>query len=441
MADPAPSSDPKPTLSFSDRLQLIQTLNGLPTPTFEELVFALNPPPGIVPDSNAALGHRVSEFLKWAEGPMGPGLLEVLNLVRPMVGEPALPAVDSTRAQPSKLFIVPFDRNKYFTGRDNILDSLHTVLQREKVTALSGLGGIGKTQTAVEYAYRHQDDYQAVLWIRSETQEEFASELSALAQDLGLTQTQESEQAAVIQAVKRWLSTHQDWLLVLDNADNLNLVRDWLSLKKYGHLLLTTRVSETRPLAERIEIQKLSPEEGAVFLLRRAAFMPAQGQLSEASEENQQQSLRLSQVMDGLPLALDQAGAFILETRSSLEEYHQLYESAAPALLAKRGELAIDHPSVTVTFSLAFERLIQRSAVAADLLRLCAYLAPDGIPEEIFTKGASVFDAELQAVAQNPLQLIDVLTEAGRFSLISRSGQDKTLTMHRLVQAVLKERL
>ncbi|MEO0490165.1 MAG: toll/interleukin-1 receptor domain-containing protein, partial [Cyanobacteria bacterium J06659_2] len=79
MADPAPSSDPKPTLSFSDRLQLIQTLNGLPTPTFEELVFALNPPPGIVPDSNAALGHRVSEFLKWAEGPMGPGLLEVLN--------------------------------------------------------------------------------------------------------------------------------------------------------------------------------------------------------------------------------------------------------------------------------------------------------------------------------------------------------------------------
>jgi tetratricopeptide (TPR) repeat protein len=143
-----------------------------------------------------------------------------------------------------------------------------------------------------------------------------------------------------------------------------------------------------------------------------------------------------------LPLALDQAGAFIEEMMLSLVEYLNLYRQEGAKLLEERGELATDdHPSVTVTFRLAFAKVQERSPVAADLLRVCAFLAPDDIPEEIFTAGASVLAEPLKTEAADALKFVRAVGKAGRFSLIERNSSTQTLNIHRLVQEVLRDEM
>jgi len=177
--------------------------------------------------------------------------------------------------------------------------------------------------------------------------------------------------------------------------------------------------------------------EGALFLLRRAGIIPRGAPLSAASEGDSQLAEQISRELGGLALALDQAGAFIVETPSSLAEYLDFYRSERSKLLAERGGLG-DHPSVSVTFSLAFKRVAEASAAAADLIRVCAFLASGAIPEEIFRKGAAELGENLAKV-ETPVDFAHVLKEAGRHSLIERNPRSKTLDIHRLVQAVVRD--
>jgi tetratricopeptide (TPR) repeat protein len=142
--------------------------------------------------------------------------------------------------------------------------------------------------------------------------------------------------------------------------------------------------------------------------------------------------------MDGLPLALDQAGAYIEETQWSLTEYLRLFQLRKEELLQRRGKLTSDHPkSVGTTWSMAFEKVQQANPAAADLLRLCAFLDPDLIQEEIITKGASELGSVLQPVAVDPIKLNDAIGTLLSYSLVRRNPE-RTLSIHRLIQVVLK---
>jgi len=145
--------------------------------------------------------------------------------------------------------------------------------------------------------------------------------------------------------------------------------------------------------------------------------------------------------MDGLPLALDQAGAFIEEMSSSLEEYLDLYRREGEALRAKRGGFIVDHKPVTITLSLAYPKMAEASAAAADMLRVCAFLAPDAIPEEIFASGAAEMGENLSPVVGGELNLVNVIGEDGRFSFIRRDAKGGRIEMHRLVQQVLRDEM
>ncbi len=135
------------------------------------------------------------------------------------VGEGGTPTQAPSIEAPSTLWAMPYPRNPFFTGRDPLLEQLHQQLAHEHRVAfsqsivLSGLGGIGKTQTAIEYAYRHVHDCTAVFWIGAETAERLVSSFLTLAETLQLPEQQESEKLQVVRAVQRWLATHQGWLL------------------------------------------------------------------------------------------------------------------------------------------------------------------------------------------------------------------------------------
>jgi len=366
---------------------------------------------------------------------------------------PAFPAVAQTQPErpafPSalpSLWNIPYRRNPYFTGREDLLTRLHELLHSGKVTALSqpqaisGLGGIGKTQTAVEYAYRSRGDYQAVLWASAATRETLISDFVALAALLQLPERDVADQGVVVAAVKRWLASNKDWLLILDNADDLEMAADFLPLASSGHILLTTRAQSTGTLANSLEVEKMEQPEGSLLLLRRAKKLAADVPLEQATEADRSLAEAIVAELDGLPLALDQAGAYIEETNYSLSGYLDLYRIRRKDLLQRRSKLRSEHPEpVGTTWSLSFQKVEQANPAAADLLRLCAFLDPDAIPEDIIAAGAAEIGPLLQPVAADPFQLNEAIEVLRTYSLIRRNAEARTLNMHRLVQVVLKD--
>ena len=348
--------------------------------------------------------------------------------------------------KPQRVWNIPYLRNGYFTGREEILTELHARFKANNATALSqrhamsGLGGIGKTQTAVEYAYRYEKDYQAVLWARAESHEALTSSYVEIARLLDLPQKDEKDQTIIMQAVKRWLQDNHGWLLILDNADEPKIVREFLPTRCAGHLLLTTRAQALGGLAQRIEVDTFAPELGAFFLLRRATIIEATAAIEKATPEDREVATKISEELGGLPLALDQAGAYIEEAQCRLADYLSLYRTHRAKVLKERGGLIDDHPdSVATTWSLSFQRVEQKNAAAADLLRFCAFLAPDAIPEEIITAGAEHLGPVLQAAANDSMALNKAIAILGAYSLIQRDPAEKTLSIHRLVQVVLRD--
>ena len=182
--------------------------------------------------------------------------------------------------------------------------------------------------------------------------------------------------------------------------------------------------------------------EGIRFVLRRATLLSEDEPLETVSAATRTAAQQLVEELDGLPLALDQAGAYIEETGCSLSEYLALYGQHRLALLKRKSSMVSDYPhTVASTWTLSFSQVEQADPAAADLLRVCAFLHPDAIPEEILTEGAAALGPHLQEVATEPLLLNEAIQLLRRYSLVKRDAEAKLLNLHRLVQVVLKESL
>jgi tetratricopeptide (TPR) repeat protein len=339
------------------------------------------------------------------------------------------------------IFNPPFPRNKFFTGRNDIIEGLHIRFDKEREQALNGMGGIGKTETALEYAYRYREEYPIVLWANANTRETLIADYTKIAGLLNLPEKCAQDQGEIVAAVKQLLENSPAWLLILDNADEIHLVEEFIPSSKTGHILLTTRAHTTGAIAEGKTLEKMDKEEGALFLLRRLRKIERDEMLESAASEMRTQAEALSTMLDGLPLALDQAAAFIEETPSTLEEYQSIYQTERRKLLNRRSDKDKHPSSVTITFSLAFKKVEEANQAAADLLRVCAFLEAEAIPEEIFSDGAKELGEALSSASEGPLILIDAIKEAARFSLLKRQPDDEMLSLHRLVQVVLRDEM
>src|SRR6266571_2172367 len=329
-----------------------------------------------------------------------------------ITGKTANPSIVSYTPTKVPIWNVPYQRNLLFTGREDVLKKLYDALRAGKTAALaqpqaiSGLGGIGKTQTAVEYAYRYRDDYKDILWVKAETEGSINSDFVTIANLLDLPEKQEQDQHKIVEALKRWFQEHTDWLLILDNADDIAMVQNYLPLGSKGHILLTTRAHATGRIAKRIEVEKMDPDEGAIFLLHRAKLLDPDASLETATRTEQDTAREIVKIMDGLPLALEQAGAYIEETACGLQGYLRLYREQGVQILKEYGELVPDHPEpVATTWSLSFDKVEQANPAAAELLRFCAFLAPDTIPEELFSESATELGPTLEPVASDSSRL------------------------------------
>jgi tetratricopeptide (TPR) repeat protein len=371
---------------------------------------------------------------------------EISAGIRRTIEDLTLLAASVAQSDFPTIWNVPFPQNPFFSGREELLTQLHTQLQQGRTAALSqaisGLGGVGKTQLAVEYAYRYYRDYQVVLWAHAESTETLTSSYTEIATLLKLPVKDSQEQAVIIQAVKAWLQNHQDWLLILDNADELDMLAAFLPSRPGGHVILTTRAAATGRFARRLLVETFPQALGVVFLLRRAGLIALDAEASQASTEDQALAERITEEVGGLPLALDQVGAYLETTGAGLEAYWQRYQQHRSELLKDYRGVAIDHPEpVATTWSLSFQRVEERNPAAADLLRLLAYLSPDTIGEDMLMQGADTLPSALAVVVADGYLLDRAIEVLRAYSLIARDIPTKTLAVHRLVQTVVRDSL
>lgn len=263
---------------------------------------------------------------------------------------------------------------------------------------------------------------------------------------LNLPEKEEQDQLVIIEAVKQWFITHTDWLLIFDGVDDLPALVPFLPPGKgdmQGQVLLTTRCQALGTLATNtIDLPLFTASEGIAFVLHRTKQLALDAVVEQ--EQTDQYAAMLVQTLGGLPLALDQAGAYIEETGCTLSHYLEAYQSKRASLLQRRGILGSfdGHPeSVVVTFSLALDTITRTSVAAADLLRLCAFLAPEAIPEELFVRAADRLPATLATLVQSPVDFDEALALIRRYSLIQRLPTSRSLSLHQLVQAVIQDQL
>jgi len=380
------------------------------------------------------------------QGPVqGQNIAQSQQITQNFYGPGSLPM---RSAPPDNIWRVPYRRNPFFTGREQLLTHLHNKLTHTATVALtqahaiSGLGGIGKTQTAVEYAYRYRDEYHFVLWVNAATRDTIITSFVDLAALFTLPEQHEHDQQNIVAAVKDWFSTHDHWLLILDNADDLALAEEFLPAGEKGHLLLTTRAHAPGTLANGMAVEEMDLEESMLLLLRRARVLAPDGDLDQVSAQDRAAAQAIAQEMDGLPLALDQAGAYMEETQCSLASYLAQYRTPHSSLLHRRGGTGKQHPEpVATTWALSFAQVEKRSPPAADLLRFCAFLAPAAIPEQLIRDGASELSASLQAIAAHASLFDEAIGTLLRFSFVKRNRDEHTLSVHRLVQTIMRSSL
>jgi hypothetical protein len=259
---------------------------------------------------------------------------------KPQLGKLRALAVRQKKADYRRVpWMIPA-RNPYFTGRDKYLGELRAAVTRSGAAALtqppaiSGLGGIGKTQIAIEYAWRYRNEYSAAFWTTADSVAAVRSGFAKIAQVLDLPEKNERNLNVVVQSVMHWLETYSDWLLVLDNVDDFKQIAPLLPPPGAGHVLMTTRLHAAGAVARRIELDELDPDKGAEFLLRRA------GRINRPTDDDRTAALEIAQEVGGLPLALDQAAAYIEEVEISPAEYLVLYRAEGERLRARRGDSA-----------------------------------------------------------------------------------------------------
>jgi hypothetical protein len=318
-------------------------------------------------------------------------------------------------------------RNPAFAGRDGLLVAVRERLlagEKAVVQAFRGMGGVGKTQLAAEYAHRFATTYDLAWWINSEQAELIGDQFATLGIALGCISAEAGMQE-VRTTVPAELRERGRWLLVFDNAENLADVTPWLPGGD-GHVLITSRERDWTQIAFPVEVDVLARPESVAILQVRMNW------LSDADAD------RLAAELGDLPLAIAQAAGLMTATGMEAAEYLNLLRTRAGQLLNQSTPEPYPQ-SLAAATELVAERLADEDPAAAELASLCSFLAPEPIPKELFTGAARVLGGELSVLAADPLTWGLTVASLARHSLarIDRRG----LQLHRLTQAILRDRL
>ncbi|GGU50730.1 FxSxx-COOH system tetratricopeptide repeat protein [Lentzea flava] len=337
-----------------------------------------------------------------------------------------------TTGQPQVWGPIPL-RNPDFVGRGALLEQLRRRLLEPGATAvlpeaLHGMGGVGKSQTVIEYIYQHASEYDVVWWISAEHPAQITASLAELAKRLGVPgSSADTVIPAVLEALRKG-EPFSRWILVFDNADRPETVRQFFP-SGVGHVVVTSRNSDWAGVARPVEVDLFTRAESIELLRRRDPGFP------HADAD------RLAEALGDLPLAIEQAAAWRAQTGMQVDEYLELLEQGRTELLDAGTSSDYQLP-VAAAWNVPLNRLRNEHLAALQLLQVCAFFGPEPISRRWFSgvRGVPVPDALANAL-EDPIKLNRAVREISRYSLAKIDHRNNTLQLHRLVQAVLKNRL
>ena len=331
----------------------------------------------------------------------------------------------------------------HFKGREDLLKRLsqndggvQVLVQKQ---ALHGLGGIGKTRLALEYAWRSGERYSKRFFVTADAPASLNRGLAALA-DINLLNLPEHEAAedVTVTAVLTWLQKNGDWLLILDNVDDADAVVAVQALLSQlddanhagGHVLVTSRRPKWGKSLSRLDIDVLAEDDAVRFLL------------GAQDDDNEENARELAKELGFFPLALEQAAAFIDRHEISIAEYLKSWRAERAVVLDWHDEELMEYPaSVATTWQKSFEKLGSRSRA---VLRLLSHFSTEPIAIEMFENEDLLNEAIASLVANESLHnddrvLREIWAELVAYSLVKKDGD--TVSVHRLVQEVVRSRI
>ncbi|BCS25428.1 uncharacterized protein APUU_50139S [Aspergillus puulaauensis] len=370
---------------------------------------------------------------------------------------------------------LPMLRSDRFTGRDDILQHVHRYFKDECtpsqqcVFALHGPGGIGKTQIAVEYAYRYMDRYTSVFWIDGSSEpailQSFTHAADQVLSRFRETHTNNTEymkfaalfggdnvsydtspgiekRARTVRGMFDWLTQQENhqWLLIFDNVDDLDSfdIRNHIPRVPFGSILLTSRRKDISGYWKSIAVGEMAKEEG------KSLFSKSSGFYGEVEDTVAQELLHL---LGYFPLAIEQAGAYLSAQQNFLPDqpeqftravrkYIEQYHVNAERLLAHRRPLSIwDYRNDTIltTWEVSLNAVQEKTPEAAELLFLCGFLSNNDISEDMLSD-----DVHLQTSKNSISELFQLLAS---FSLVRFTSSMNAITIHPLIHYWLRQRL
>ncbi|MFG3021426.1 FxSxx-COOH system tetratricopeptide repeat protein [Streptomyces sp. NPDC048254] len=335
-----------------------------------------------------------------------------------------------------KIFNAP-SRNTVFTGRAAVLEQLRAQLGEgisivlPQPRTLFGLGGVGKTQIVLEYVHRFIADYDLVWWISAEHKDAILASLAELGSRIGASGGDDMAMASaeVVQMLASGVPTTR-WLLVFDNADDPETLKRYFPAGGGGHILITSRNQEWAQRGTSLPIDVFPRQESVEHLTRLASGLS----VDEAD--------RVAEAVGDLPLAVEQAAAWLAETAMPTDEYLRELDEQTTAVLG------LNHPKdypqpVVATWNISIARLSERSPASVRLLQLCAFMAPEPISSLYVLYNKKMLEAlrEHDPTLQDSLLMGRVIREIGRFALAKVDQSSNSIQIHRLVQAVIRSQL
>ncbi|WP_406044542.1 FxSxx-COOH system tetratricopeptide repeat protein [Micromonospora sp. NBC_00898] len=322
-------------------------------------------------------------------------------------------------------------RNTNFTGRRDLLDSLHQRLRAGTTAvlpeAVHGAGGVGKSQLVIEYVYLHQQDFDLIWWIPAERPAQIQSALVELAArlDLPVPSTANTAVPAVLEAL-RIGRPYSNWLLIFDNAEDPDDVERFFPKGGPGSIVVTSRNGAWREVANSLPVDVFERQESIELLRRRGPDLA----VNDAD--------RLAAALGDLPLAIEQAAAWRAETRMPADEYLELLAANRPVLDDKTTTQQ-DYPElVAAAWNVSLNWLRDQDRSALRLLQVCSYFAPEPIGKVLLSKPRALrIHPDLDPLVRNPIRLNRAIRTIGRLSLARIDHRTNSFQMHRLVQRVL----
>jgi len=329
-----------------------------------------------------------------------------------------------------RIWNIPFLRNVNFTGRSGIFQdieiSMNSEITSSHVHVIYGLSGTGKTQVLVEYSYQFSKKYEIVWWINSESFETIFIHYLKLAEILDLDLSNEEEPEKKIDTIRRWLESNGNWLLIFDNAKKPVDIINFIPRSYSGDVLISSNYPTWGDLCEKTHLTKFDREESLDFIYKKT------------KQDCIDESGILAESLGDLPLALAQACAYIEAKGILISKYNDLYQKYQTKLLDR--SVPPDYSlSLVKTIEMSYQEIKIQSKAAADLLLLCCFFAPENISLSLIVNKSEYVQEPLKSVLSDELLLDDTLEILLNYSLIER--KDDYISLHRLVQLILRDRL